>query len=49
MGKKVRLTPTNIVPNCAFKSFELKVIPVRRGNQYTNPASKAKTAPILKT
>jgi hypothetical protein len=49
MGKKVKFTPINIIINWAFNQLTFIVTPVINGNQFTNPPSKAKTAPILKT
>ena len=48
-GKKVILTPTNIVAKCTLSHEELSVKPVKRGNQCTMPAKIPKTAPIDKT
>jgi len=49
IGKKVMLTPTNMTKNCDFNRIGFIVNPVIIGNQLTNPARRAKTAPILKT
>jgi hypothetical protein len=49
MGKKVKLTPTNIIKNCTFNHPGFIVIPLIKGNQLTKAPIKAKTAPILKT
>jgi len=43
------LTPTNITKNCDFNKIGFIVSPVIIGNQFTNPARRAKTAPILRT
>lgn len=48
-GKKVRLTPVNITPKCALVHDGCRVKPVKRGNQWVNPARMAKTAPIERT
>lgn len=48
-GKKVRLTPVNITPKCALVHEGWRVKPVKRGNQWVNPARMAKTAPIERT
>jgi len=49
MGKNVILTPTNIIKNWIFNHFGFIVNPTINGNQLTNPAIRANTAPILKT
>lgn len=49
LGKKVRLTPVNITPKCALVHDGCRVKPVKRGNQWVNPARMAKTAPIERT
>lgn len=49
MGKKVIFTPINIIQNCAFNHFKFIVRPVIKGNQLTNAAIRANTAPILNT
>lgn len=46
LGKKVRLTPVNITPKCALVHDGCRVKPVKRGNQWVNPARMAKTAPL---
>ena len=45
----VRLTPVNITPKCALVHDGCRVKPVKRGNQWVNPARMAKTAPIERT
>jgi hypothetical protein len=49
IGKNVQLTPTNIITNWAFRKIGFIVRPVIKGNQLTNEAKRAKTAPILST
>jgi hypothetical protein len=48
-GKNVRFTPINIVIKCAVALLWSSVAPVKRENQWLNPAKIAKTAPIDKT
>lgn len=48
-GKKVRLTPTNIVLKWIFVHVSCIVYPVKRGNQCTKAPIIANTAPIDKT
>jgi len=48
-GKKVKFTPINITPKWILDHVLCRVNPVRRGNQWTNPAMMAKTAPIERT
>jgi hypothetical protein len=49
IGKKVTLTPINIMKNCAFNHLGFIVKPTIRGNQLTIPAKRPNTAPMLKT
>ena len=49
IGKNVILTPTNIIKNWIFNHLGFIVSPTINGNQLTNPAINAKTAPILRT
>jgi hypothetical protein len=49
IGKKVKFTPKNITKNWAFNHWLFIVKPVIKGYQFTSPAIKAKTAPILST
>lgn len=48
-GKKVRFTPTNIMAKCVLAHVLFSVNPVNSGNQWTNPAIIANTAPMDKT
>lgn len=43
------LTPANITPKCTFAQVWCSEYPVKRGNQWVNPAMMANTAPIDKT
>jgi len=49
IGKKVKFTPKNITRNWALRRIGIIDKPVNKGNQFTIPAKRAKTAPILKT
>lgn len=49
IGKKVILTPKNIVKNWIFNQKLFIVKPVNKGNQVTKLPKRAKTAPILRT
>lgn len=42
-------TPTNMIAKCVFAHISSRVYPVNRGNQWTNPAIIANTAPIDRT
>jgi len=48
-GKKVILTPINIIKKCNFKRVLFIERPNIIGNQWDAPAKMAKTAPIDKT
>lgn len=48
-GKKVRFTPVNITPKCTLVQVLWRVYPVNNGNQCTNPAMIANTAPMDRT
>lgn len=48
-GKKVKLTPKNIIKKWIFAHRECKVMPENSGNQWLNAAKIANTAPILNT
>lgn len=48
-GKKVILTPTNIIRKWILAQVVLSVYPENSGNQCTNPPIIAKTAPIERT
>jgi len=48
-GKKVTLTPINIVIKCIFIHVGFKVRPVNKGNQWAIPAKIPNTAPIERT
>ena len=48
-GKKVRLTPINIIINWLFNNFSFIIIPNINGNQKIEAEIIAKTAPIDKT
>lgn len=43
------LTPTNITAKWVLAHMSSRVYPVNSGNQWTNPAIIAKTAPIDRT
>lgn len=43
------LTPTNMTEKWIFAQVSSRVYPVNSGNQCTNPAIMAKTAPIDRT
>jgi len=47
--KKVILTPKNIIINCLFNQDGFIDVPVNKGNQWTNPAIIANTAPMERT
>lgn len=42
-------TPTNIMAKCVLAHISFRVYPVNSGNQWTNPAIIANTAPIDRT
>lgn len=48
-GKKVALTPTNIIAKCVLAQRLCRVSPENRGNQWAKPPKMAKTAPIDRT
>jgi hypothetical protein len=48
-GKKVIFTPINIKKKCTLDQRWCRVTPDIRGNQWWNPANKAKIAPIERT
>jgi len=48
-GKKVILTPKNIMINCLFNQDGFIDVPVNKGNQWISPAMIANTAPMERT
>lgn len=48
-GKNVMFTPTNIMAKWVLAHMSSSVYPVNSGNQCTNPAIIANTAPIERT
>lgn len=48
-GKKVILTPKNIMINCLFSQYGFMEVPVNKGNQWISPAIIANTAPMERT
>jgi len=49
VGKKVKLTPINIIIKWEIKNLGFKTNPVNNENQWVNPAIIANTAPIERT